>query len=207
MLVRVFVTLSLVTGFVMFNVTSSLAESPGPGQLIEHVVENLNPLIEEGRAYYQEDPERLYANVADLLETFFDFDGFAKGVMGTHFSGAGTAQRVGFGTVLKRSLVGIFTDGLISMGNYSATVLPSTIPKPQSKRAKVTMQVTSGDGAKHELTYSLARDENELWRVRNLVVDGVNIGLTFRSQFNNEILNSDGNIEAVINNWAINIDQ
>ncbi len=193
----------------MFSATASLAESPAPGprQLIEHAVEKLNPIVAEGHTYYQEDPERLYENVNNLLETFFDFDAFAKGVMGKHFSGTSRAQRAGFVTVLQRSLVRTFTDGLISMGHYSVTVLASAPPEPQSKKAKVTMQVTSGDGAKHELTYSLARDEHELWRVRNLVFDGVNVGLTFRSQFSNEALNMDGDIEAVINNWEINIDQ
>lgn len=209
MLLRLFKTLTMLAGFVMFGATSSLAEppTPGPRQLIEHAVEQLNPIVEEGHDYYPENPQRLYANVNNLLETFYDFDAFAKGVMGNHFSAASTLQRAGFVIVLQRSLVRTFTDGLISMGTYSVTVLPSTIPTPQSKRAKVTMQVTTGANAKHELTYSLARDDNDRWRVRNLVFDGVNIGLTFRSQFTNELLNSNGNIEAVINNWEVNIDQ
>ncbi len=202
-----FLILALAVGLTMF-VTSSLAEStPGARQLIEHAVEKLNPMVEEGHSYYQEDPERLYANVNNLLETFFDFDAFARGVMGSHYSVATKVQRADFATVLKRSLVRTFTEGLISMGTYSVTVLPSAMSKPQSKRAKVTMQVISGANAKHELTYSLAQDENELWRVRNLVFDGVNIGLTFRSQFTNEALSSAGNIEDVINSWEINIDQ
>ncbi|MCZ6503061.1 MAG: ABC transporter substrate-binding protein [Gammaproteobacteria bacterium] len=205
---KMFLILTLAAGLTMFSVASSLAEStPGARQLIEHAVEKLNPMVEEGHSYYQEDPERLYANVNNLLETFFDFDAFARGVMGSHYSAATRVQRADFATVLKRSLVRTFTEGLISMGTYSVTVLPLAMSKPQSKRAKVTVQVISGANAKHELTYSLAQDENELWRVRNLVFDGVNIGLTFRSQFTNEALSSAGNIEDVINSWEINIDQ
>ena len=205
MLNRLLVTLTLVAGFAMFGVTASSMESPS--QLVGRAVEKLNPIIEEGHAYYHEDPERLYAKVNSLLGTFFDFDAFARGVMGSHFSAASAEHKVNFTTVLRRSLVRTFTEGLIGMGTYSVTVLPSTMPKPQSKRTKVTMQVISSANVKHELTYSLARDENELWRVRNLVFDGVNIGLTFRSQFTNETLNSAGNIEDVIKNWEINIDQ
>ena len=201
------ISLTLIIFITMFNVTSSLAESVGPHQLIELTVEKMNPMIEQGHSYFQEDPERLYTSVNNLLETFFDFDAFARGVMGSHFSAASAEQRANFATVLQRSLVRTFTDGLIGMGTYSVSVQPSTMPKPQSKRAKVSVQVTSDANAKHELTYSLAQDDNELWHIRNLVFDGVNIGLTFRSQFTNEALNSAGNIEDVINNWEINIDQ
>ena len=120
--------LTLAAGLTMFSVASSLAEStPGARQLIEHAVEKLNPMVEEGHSYYQEDPERLYANVNNLLETFFDFDAFARGVMGSHYSAATRVQRADFATVLKRSLVRTFTEGLISMGTYSVTVLPSAM--------------------------------------------------------------------------------
>jgi len=211
------VYLSIVAAISVISVTSSLADSApySARRLIENVIEKLNPIVEQGHAYFEDDPERLYENVSDLLETFFDFDAFARGVMGRHFSSSSSLQRANFSTILQRSLVQTFTDGLINFGRYSVNVLSSTPLKEQSKeqseeqstRAKVTMQVTSDTNARHEMTYSLVLDENALWRVRNLVFDGVNIGLSFRSQFYNETLNSAGNIEDVINNWKINIDQ
>jgi phospholipid transport system substrate-binding protein len=207
----------MVAAFSMISSTSSLADTApySPRQLITNVLEKLNPTIEQGHAFYKKDPDRLYANVNALLETFFDFDGFARGVMGRHFSSASPLQRANFTTILQSSLVQSFTDGLINFGSYSVDVLPSTSSarqseersKQRSNRAKVTMQVTSDTNARHDMTYSLVRDENASWRVRNLVFDGVNIGLSFRSQFANEALNSAGNIDDVINNWKINIDQ
>ncbi len=208
MLNKLLVALMLFTAYTSTSFASGIEESfTSPGQLIKQTVEKLNPIVEQGHSYYQEDPERLYGKVGELLETFFDFDAFAKGVMGRYFSSASSLQKVNFSTVLKRSLVHTFTDGLVSLGPYSVIVLPSAIPKLESKKAKVTMQLSSKN-AQHELTYSLSRSsKNNLWRVRNLVFDGVNIGLIFRSQFNNEVLNRAGNIEDVINNWEINIDQ
>ncbi len=184
-----------------------MSATQSPHQLIEHTVESLKPVVEEGRSYYQEDPARLYANVTDLLETFFDSDAFAKGVMGSHFSASSEIQRANFSSVLERTLVQTFTDGLMSMGDYSTTVLPSTSAKPQSKRAKVITKVTTGDNALHEINFSLSQNEDGVWRVRNIVFDGVNVGLTFRSQFDNLVTTGDGSIEAAINNWQITVDQ
>ncbi len=209
MLNRMLAHLSIVVAISVISVTSSLADSApySPRRLIENAIEKLNPIVEQGHTYFEDDPERLYANVNELLETFFDFDAFARGVMGRHFSSASSLQRANFSTILQRSLVQTFTDGLINFGRYSVNVLSSTSEKEQSTRAKVTMRVTSDTNARHEMTYSLVLGEKALWRVRNLVFDGVNIGLSFRSQFYNETLNSAGNIEDVINNWKINIDQ
>lgn len=208
MLNKLLVVLLIVTGFSLVSVTSVVADiAPyDPRQLINNAVAKLNPIVEEGHSYFEEDPDRLYANVNDLLETFFDFDAFARGVMGNHFSSVSKAQKANFTTILQRSLVRTFTKGMISLGAYSVNLLPPTAAKQQSTRASVTMQVTSAD-ARHEMTYSLVRNENKSWRVRNLVFDGVNIGLSFRSQFANQASNSAGNIDEVINNWEISIDQ
>ena len=184
-----------------------MSATQSPHQLIEHTVKSLKPVVEEGRSYYQEDPARLYANVTDLLETFFDSDAFAKGVMGAHFSASSEVQRANFSSVLERTLVQTFTDGLMSMGDYSTTVLPSTSSKPQSKRAKVITKVTTGDNALHEISFSLFQNEDGVWRVRNIVFDGVNVGLTFRSQFDNLVTAGDGSIEEAINNWQITVNQ
>ncbi len=184
-----------------------MSATQSPHQLIEHTVKSLKPVVEEGRSYYQEDPTRLYANVTDLLDLFFDSDAFAKGVMGSHFSASSKVQRANFSSVLERTLVQTFTDGLMSMGAYSISVSPATVSKKRSNRAKVTMQVTTSDKAMHVINFSLSQNEDGFWRVRNIVFDGVNGGLTFRSQFDNLVTNSDGSIEEAINNWEITVDQ
>lgn len=209
MLDKLLVTSLLIVAFTMCSVISNrvMSATQSPHQLIQHTVKSLNAVVEESRADYQEDPARLYANVTDLLETFFDSDAFAKGVMGPHFSASSKDQRASFSSVLEGTLVRTFTDGLMSMGAYSTTVLPSTSSKPQSKRARVTTKVTTGDNALHDISFSLFQNEDGEWRVRNIVFDGVNVGLTFRSQFDSLVTNSDGSIEAAINNWQITVEQ
>ena len=112
-----------------------------------------------------------------------------------------------FAAVLRRTLVQTFTDGLVSMGTCSFEILASIPPQPQSKRAKVTMQVTSSEKVSDVLDYSLALDDEGSWRVRNFVFDGVNIGLTFRNQFDSEVADSAGSIEDPLYDWEIAIDQ
>tara|TARA_B100000029_G_C17270224_1_gene849546 strand:+ start:132 stop:320 length:189 start_codon:yes stop_codon:yes gene_type:complete len=48
----------------------------------------------------------------------------------------------------------------------------------------------------------LGRDQ--VWRLANLIVNGVNIGLTYRSQFSNALQKSEyaGDLDLLINDWS-----
>jgi phospholipid transport system substrate-binding protein len=168
-------------------------------QLIEESVGKLTPLVKEAQSFYQEDPERLYEGLADVLGTFFDFDAFTRGVMGSYFAGSSDAQRKSFTVVLKHNLVQTMADGLMSLGEYSLEVKPAKQTKP--KKASVTMKITTSEKASHDVSYSLAQNQEGLWRVRNVVFDGVNLGLTFRNQFSSQVTAKTGDIEKVISNW------
>jgi phospholipid transport system substrate-binding protein len=179
---------------------SSISPAQTPNELIDTSVKNLSPLIEEGHNYYKEDPQRLYANMGDLLSTFFDFDGFAKGVMGKKGAAASKDQKRKFSDELKRSLVKTFADGLMSLGSYTIKVNPAQQSKPG--KAKVTMEVKTTRGENHEMSYSLSQSKDGQWRVRNVVFDGVNLGLAFRSQFTNKVTTL-GSVDAAIESWEI----
>ncbi|MBV1877703.1 MAG: ABC transporter substrate-binding protein [Pseudomonadales bacterium] len=184
---------------------SAFVHAQTADEIVQHSIHQLTPLIESRQEYYTEDPEQLYSQVSDLLGTFFDFDGLAKGVMGKkNFTQATDQQKSKFAVVLQRSMVTTLTDGLISLGSYSTSVSPARQSKPN--KAKVSMSVTTEAGASHKIIFSLTLDNNQNWLVRNVVFDGVNIGLTFRSQLANEIVKS-GSLDAAINNWTININE
>ena len=184
-------------------VSTADSRQQSPREVISSSVEKLVPLVAQARPFFSENPEALYSSVAELLTTIFDFDGFARGVMGPIYAAATAAQRTQFSVVLKRSLVITFTDGLISLGEFSITISEAKISKPS--RAKVSLRVMTAEKASHDLSYSLALSPDGLWRVRNVVFDGVNLGLTFRNQFANAVT-TEGSIEDAINRWNITVD-
>ena len=40
------------------------------------------------------------------------------------------------------------------------------------------------------------------WKVRNIIVDGINLGLTYRNQFDGAMSRHGNDIEKVIGNWS-----
>jgi phospholipid transport system substrate-binding protein len=50
------------------------------------------------------------------------------------------------------------------------------------------------------------KDGSGNWLIVNIIVNGVNLGLTFRNQFQALAIEHNGDIEEVTNNWISNAD-
>ena len=55
------------------------------------------------------------------------------------------------------------------------------------------------------MTYSLIKSRNNGWKIKNVIVSGVNLGLTYRNQFKQSMLDNENNIDLVINAWGDNL--
>jgi ABC-type transporter MlaC component len=188
-------TIILLLFLTVFSSMSVAAEAP---DLIQVSLEKLNQVITQRRDDYAQNPQRTYAEVAAVLTSTFDFDAFSLGVMGKKNAAANPQLPQVFAQILKQSLVKIFTDGLMSLGPYTVELDSPAQSKPN--RAKVHMKVATESGATHELTYSLALDEQ--WWIRNVTFDGVNLGLTLRGQFAN-LVTTRGSVEQAVTDWKI----
>jgi phospholipid transport system substrate-binding protein len=184
--------------FLLLTFSSSVSMAANATGVIQGSLEQLTQIITQGRDGHEQDPQRLYSQVSVVLTSIFDFDAFSMGVMGKKNAAANPELPRLFAQVLKQSLVEIFTDGLVSLGSYTVELRSPAQTRPD--RAKVFMQVVTVKGDVHELTYSLALDEQ--WQVRNVIFDGVNLGLTMRSQFANSV-STLGSVEQAVARWEI----
>ncbi|MEM6640978.1 MAG: ABC transporter substrate-binding protein [Pseudomonadota bacterium] len=132
------------------------------------------------------------------LETTVDFEAISRGVMGKHRDALSDAQQTEFRHVFQSSLTSLLRDGLGSLGDYELDVAKARVPRPG--RAQVPVTVTSSDGV-YEIQFSLAASDDQ-WRVRNMIVNGVNLGLTYRNQFAELMRTHDGDVAAVIAGWT-----
>tara|TARA_R110002111_G_scaffold4431_4_gene25010 strand:- start:104 stop:685 length:582 start_codon:yes stop_codon:yes gene_type:complete len=120
-----------------------------------------------------------------ILETVVDFDSIARGVMGKYGRTASDAQIEEFATVFREIRV------LDMPGDFD----PAT-----AEKASVGMQATTADGESFSLSYSMRRNAKGNWVVRNIVVDGINLGLTYMNQFDGA-MSRHGSIDKVIAQW------
>ena len=174
-----------------------------PHRLIQDTSEQLLQIVEESRAYADEDPDRFFAAVDALLTPVLDFNGFARGVMSVHYRKATAAQRKRFADNFKDSLLRTYAVSLTRFEDGEVAVLPPDGPPRRPNRQNVKMEIRTGSSV-HPVIYTMNLGKDGAWRIGNIVIAGINIGLTFRSQFKSAVsdVKYGGDLDRVIDAWA-----
>lgn len=196
---RIFLVLTLM----VFGVASVQA---GPEEdLQQYVDENTQRLVDklnEERGLYERDPEAFYQNMEDALDGFVDFRRIAARVMGRYARQTTPEQRDEFVAKFKRSLFDSYAQALVSAEDFKIKVNDATINPQDDNRASVAMEVITASGNRHFVTYSMHRKGDSDWMMENVIVEGVNIGLSFRDRFTQEMEANRGQVQVVIDGWS-----
>ncbi len=175
----------------------------------ESVNESTTILLErlvEVQPLYEEDPEKFFTAVQDALSPYIDFEGFAKRVMAKHYRTATEEQRAAFLSRFEDALIRTYATALLEFDNQKVVVVEPTTPQKREDRATILIEVYSGSGTLYPVHYQLGLEEDGRWLLRNVIINGINIGLQFRSQFNAYMQKYKKDIDLVIENWEVEVD-
>ncbi|XOV84293.1 MAG: phospholipid-binding protein MlaC [bacterium] len=173
-------------------------------QAVELATMEVLAFVERGRDYAEQDSERFYTEGEALLRPMIDFKRFARNVMGPYARNASPEQLDTFAESFKWSLVRTYALAMLEFGDGEAKVLPPRKPSSNPDLANVTQEIYY-EGKTYVVVYRMRRGkEDRLWRVQNLVVEGVNIGLNYKSQFTSAMKDPkyNGDLDAVIASWS-----
>ncbi len=180
----------------MMIASTSVQAAPEPAPVfVKRISDTLVDRLVKERAVYQKNPAVLTTIVKENIEPYVDFSGFARGVMGQYYRQATPAQRASFTQTFRQSLVRTYAKGLSAYNNESYSIRPFTAGRDPSK-AVVSMDFKTNNG-NIPVTYQLIQSGNT-WKVRNVSLNGIDIGLTFRNQFSSTVQNNKGNLDNAI---------
>ena len=175
-----------------------------PHGLVSDTMNALLARFESIRSGESEGQSEAYLSaVEELVAPVVDFDLIAKRVMSRYFSLATEQQVVQFTDVFRQSLLETYAKGMAAYADQKIDLLPfKGVKKKGSRvRAVVDMEVRGRDGKIYPVQYAMYQRKEGGWKLENLVLNGVNIGLTFRNQFNEAMRRNQGNIDKVISEW------
>nr|WP_284500744.1 ABC transporter substrate-binding protein [Microbulbifer sp. GX H0434] len=176
---------------------ASAAENPYT--MIEGVSQNLLGVIRTNAQYMNSDPQRYFSEVESVLTPVVDFDFIARGVMGRYAKQATAAQRARFSKAFRQDLISTFARGVATFGDMDVRVVnPGSAPS--GNRVNVLQEVRSKEGVT-KVSYTLVRNRAGQWKLINVILNGVNLGKTFRSQFA-QSMQTHGDLDKVIANWS-----
>lgn len=182
----------------MFPLTAE-ARVSDPGKLIKNVSEDVLDMVRDARE--MEDGEAyLKNNLQDYLDPYIDFDTFSQGVLGKYRKQVSAENKEAFASDFKETLVKLYAKSMLAFEVKEIAIAEIINPRPGM--AQVTMHITSREDASFKAQYSLRKNDKGEWKVLNMILDGVNLGLTYRNQFYSAVESNDGDVSAAINNWS-----
>jgi len=178
---------------------ASYAEN-SPQQIVQQTTDRLLADLATHKAHYKSDPESFYRALDSILGEVIDGEGIAKSVMTVKYSRNATKEQIGrFEENFKRSLLAFYGRALLEYNNNGIRVLPGGVVN--DGRASVKMEVTGQNGTIYPVTYSMVQINGQ-WRLRNVIINGINVGKLFRDQFESSMRQNGGNLDKTIDGWG-----
>lgn len=179
---------------------SALA-APAAHEVVQQTTTRLLADLKENKEQYRTDPAAFYDALNNILGPVVDVEGISRGVMTVRFSRqASPEQMQRFEENFKRSLMQFYGNALLEYNNQDIRVLPVS-GKQDPQRTAVNMEIKDGNGAVYPLSYTMVSQDGT-WKMRNVIINGINVGKLFRDQFAQSMQNNGNDLNKVIDTWS-----
>lgn len=191
---------------VLSFITQPVLAQLGPREQVVHVVELLKTEIVANRDVLSKDKPALRAKADEILSPLINFDNFAKNVMGKYYRRASKEQRLAFSTVTKKTLLNSYATALLEFDEDKVKILPLP-PQKKKNKARVNMEFVTNAGSHVDIVFLMKRDKKNVWLLDNVIISGINFGLTFRKQFASMVQRNKNDIDLAIASWAKSLEK
>lgn len=175
--------------------------APSAHAVIQRTTDELLADLKANKEQYRQDPSAFYESLNDILGPVVDAEGISRSIMTVKYSRNATpAQMTRFQENFKRSLMQFYGNALLEYNNQQIKVLPAS-GKQDPERTSVGMEVTGRQGEIYPVSYTMVNHDGS-WLVRNVIINGINIGKLFRDQFADAMQKNNGDLDRTIDGWS-----
>ena len=184
-------------------------------EVVQSASDRVMTIVEGAAGYADEEPERYYQELLTVLDEVVDFGGFARGVMGPYASksyyqslssegkSALREQVSRFTGEIRVGLVRTYGKGLLVFGGSRVEVQRPTDEAQESNKSSIIQLIYGDTTEPYVIHYQMRRGKDGSWKLRNLIVESINLGQVYRNQFQAAVRDNGGDLDAVIDNWTV----
>ena len=182
-----------------------LSSEENPYNFIYANAQKMVIVLKENKSLFIEDREMYEQKIKEIFEPMIDFRRVAATVMGKkYYLASSKEQRSEFVDIFKDSLLDTYAETLAQWENQTiTTIFPINMQDQSYELKNIEVQQTLNTGSsKYPISYKLRKNKDNSWSIVNIIVNGVNLGLTFRNQFQALASKNNGDIEATLKGWV-----
>ncbi|MDC0440618.1 ABC transporter substrate-binding protein [Gammaproteobacteria bacterium] len=180
---------------------SNPVSASDPHKFIDTKAQEMVAIIRNNQELFAKDPELFKDKINIIFEPMVDFRRVGASVMGKkYYLASSKEQRLQFIESFRTSLLDTYSSTLAQWGDQKImTIFPELTEFQKTEDVKQNLITSSNT---YPITYKVRRDKNGNWLIINIIVNGVNLGLTFRNQFQALAKEHNENIDEVIKHWT-----
>ena len=177
-------------------------EEFNPYDFIDSNAQRMVEVLKNEADLFNIDRPKYEQKIKDIFEPMIDFKRVAASVMGRKYYLLATKeQREEFVLIFKDSLLDTYAETLAQWGDSTIkTEFVNDYSNLELKNVEVRQVLDTGN-SKYPISYKLRKNGKD-WKIVNIIINGVNLGLTFRYQFQALAISQNEDIEATLNNWV-----
>ena len=158
--------------------------------------------LKNNKQLFTDDRDLFEDKIKEIFEPMIDFRLIAASVMGKKYYFKATKdERAEFIEIFKDSLLDTYAETLAQWEDQVIeTIFVEYDSEKTLKSIEVKQELNTGDSI-YPILYKLRKTENG-WAIINIIINGVNLGLTFRNQFRALADEHDENVTLTIKNWV-----
>ena len=188
--------------FFILNISYFSWSEEDPYLFIDSNAQKMVQVLTENVDLFESDRELYENKIKEIFEPMIDFRRVAASVMGKkYYLMASKDERAEFVNIFKDSLLDTYAETLAQWGDsLISTEFPKSNLNKEITSVEVRQTLNTGS-SKYPISYKL-RKSNEGWKIVNIIINGVNLGLTFRNQFQALAVSHEEDIETTLKNWV-----
>ena len=188
--------------FLFFSNSAYASTEVNPYSFIDINSQKMVSVLQNNSELFLLDKNEYQNKIKEIFEPMIDFKRISASVMGKKYYLLATKQqRHDFINIFKSSLLDTYSETLAQWGESSiSTVFFDYDESKEIKNIEVKQILDTGN-SKYPVSYKLRKDDQG-WKIINIIINGVNLGLTFRNQFQALATSHNHDIELTLQNWV-----
>lgn len=206
---RAQLSLTICIALLITSQSSYSAQQDEPRQVVRKTADSLLEILRNEKIEKETAKEQLSAIIDNVLSPVIDFRRLAYRTMAKHYKQASTEQFLEFTKAIKQSLINTYASPLTESDSRAlAEKLSVEIRSVQDIEGKTPRAIVStwlkvGNNQQYDVIYYFYFSKSKnVWLVENMVIEGINLLITFRNQYQRLISENNGDIDRVTQLWA-----
>ena len=187
--------------FIIFSVSSPIASDDNENAfnfINENAVYFLTIIKTEG-SKYDEKPDEFKEKLKNIWEPMVDVSLVSRLILSKAYRTATEEQILLFQTRTKKLLLDTYITALLEFEDYELET-SRKIKENKNKTLEVEINFFSASDS-FKAKFTLYKNKQGELKIINIIIDGINLGLTFRNQFQDNLKNENYDLDKAIETW------